>query len=263
MELRDLPDGWMTTRASLHAWCQAVTAFPRAAGDPDPRWGHVAMQPTGRGFAAATVTLADGRALASRIDLVDHAIVATAGDDILTFPLSDGPAPHDIGVALAGLASRHGSVIEADPERYGDTGAQPYDEGHAAAFLDAANAAVAAMNEVNADVSGEVTGPHLWPHGFDIATEWYSELLVEDNGSPANAQIALGWYPAERSYVYANPWPFEDQFADVALPHGAVWHRSGWEGAKLDVPKDGAVHASAVVDVARAVHEATRPALSR
>ena len=114
---------------------------------------------------------------------------------------------------------------------------------------------------LNAGLVGHTAGPHLWPHGFDIATEWLSDRIVAADGHEGRAQIAVGWYPGVDSYVYVNPWPFADSFASIDLPGSAAWHLEGWQGAKLDVPRGGALPIEEIVALARRVHEATTPVL--
>lgn len=219
------------------------------------------MDPTATGFAAAPTPLSDGTVLESEIDLVGHVIVVSAGEDRLVFDMSEGPSPRQVGEAIMALAQRHGSVIDVDEDRFSDEDAQVYDAGAASAFFDAANAFIAAVRRVNGALEGEIAGPHLWPHGFDVATEWFSPRTVAYDDTTANAQIATGWYQAEEAYLYVNPWPFKQEFADVALPAGAIWHREGWEGAKLDVPAGASVSTDDIIAVAAAVHTSTRGSL--
>ncbi|MCL1594599.1 MAG: hypothetical protein M3132_09635, partial [Actinomycetia bacterium] len=138
-----------------------------------------------------------------------------------------------------------------------------YDSAHAAVFLAVASSVVEAFDTINSSVPGEITGPHLWPHGFDIATEWYSPNMVDYEGTPTSAQIALGWYPSGDAYFYANPWPFEDAFLETELPAGATWNTEGWFGAKLDVAdvdrEDGV---ATVVALGVSVHDAARNTLT-
>jgi hypothetical protein len=258
--IEPLPDGWMATRGTLQKYAHALTAFPRVAAAPVQRWSHVSMDPTPRGFAAAGVPLADGTALISELDLVEHRIIVAAGDDRADIDLREGPSPVSVAAAVRRLASTHGSDIVIDPERASDGDPQPYVTAHAEAFLRSARAAVEAMRFLNESVDGETTGPHLWPHGFDIATEWYSERVVDYEGTPENAQISMGWYPAEPSYLYAKPWPFHDEFADHGLPAGGIWHRTGWEGARLDIVEP--VDVSTARDLGVAIHDIAGAMLS-
>lgn len=253
MGIAPLPPGWDITRGTLQRYSHALTAFPRAGAPQQPRWHHVAMEPTDRGLRAAPTPLADGTELTSEIDLVDHRIVARAGDDEVTIALGEGKSPVAVAEAIGELAERHGSIFDIDPDRVNDTTDQTYDPAHGSAFLVAARAAVEAMTALNAGLDGEVAGPHLWPHGFDIATEWYSERTVDYDGGDANAQIAMGWYPIEDAYLYVNPWPFEDSFAEQDLPGGASWHRSTWEGAKRDVTSE--ISVADATALARRIHD--------
>lgn len=261
MQIRDLPEQWEETRSSLQKYAQALTAFPRAAVPPDPRWRHVAMIPTPSGFATSPVPLADGSELVSLLDFDDHLVRVHAGTDELIVPLAEGWAPTRLATAIQRLTSQHGSVVAIDRDRVTDTDVPPYDREAGAAFAASARAAIEAMDRVNTGIRGEIAGPHLWPHGFDIATEWFSPKLVEYEGSDANAQIAMGWYPAKSSYVYVNPWPFSDDFAAKPLPAGAVWHRDGWHGAKLDIPAGGSIRVEDAATLGLAVHSIARESL--
>ncbi len=235
MSIEPLPQDWEPTRETLQRYAHALTALPRAGVPPHPRWAHVAMSLLPRGLTTASTPMADGTELVSMLDLVDNDIVVTAGDTRHVIDMTAGPSPKSVGDAVAAVAGEHGSSIDVDEERYSDDSAQEYDAQHAAAFLDVASSVVAAFDEINASVEGEITGPHLWPHGFDIATEWYSPALVDYEGTPTSAQIAIGWYPAGEAYLYANPWPFQDAFAAAELPDGAVWNTEEWFGAKITV----------------------------
>jgi hypothetical protein len=263
MQLRSLPEDWMSTRASLQAHAQAVTALPRAAAPLDPRWSHVAMVPHPAGFSTHPTPLADGTELVSVIDLEEHRVLTTAGDDVVEVDLQLRPSSVAVGSAALDLAARHGSEIDVDRERLGTDDPLDYEPAHAAAFLDASQVAVTAFAALESGLAGETAGPHLWPHGFDIAMEWFSEQLVRYDGSQANAQIATGWYPSDDSYVYVNPWPFRDDFAQIELPGGATWHFGDWKGARLDVPTGGGVTMDLVIELGTAVHEATADRIGR
>lgn len=259
MNMPQLPDDWEATRTTLQAYSQALTAIPRAAGVADDRWTHVAMGIVPHGLKTAPTPLADGSDLVATIDLVSHEVVIEAGDDTERIDLRAGPAPAAIGEAVLAFAARHGSVINADKERFADTEAGTYVSDHAGAFLAAAVFVADAFREMNESVPGEVTGPHLWPHGFDIATEWFSPIRVSHGESEASAQIAVGWYPAGDGYIYANPWPFQDAWGETSVLEGASWHLDGWQGAVLD--SAGVEHAE-LVAFGHAIHDLAREALS-
>ena len=263
MSVTVLPADWEATRASLQRYAHAVTALPRAGAPSHPRWNQVAMEVTPYGLVTAATPLGDGTQLVSAINLEDHQIVISAGDATRVFDLTDGPTPLEVGEAIAAIAAKHGSTIEVDASRYEDDSIQVYDSAHASAFLDVATTVADAFGEINAGIEGEITGPHLWPHGFDIATEWYSDKVVDYDGTPTSAQIAIGWYPAGDAYFYANPWPFEDSWTDVELPGNASWNTEGWYGALLNVAdiseESGAEN---VVALGEAVHAIAGETLS-
>ncbi len=259
MTMPPLPDDWADTRATLQAYGHALTAIPRAGATPDDRWDHVSMTITSSGLATAPTPLADGTGLVGTIDLVAHEIVITTGDDTERIDISGGPSSRSIGDAMLAAAAAHGSEIDADTDRFGTSDDLPYNRDHAAAFLAAASYASTAFEEMNASVPGEVAGPHLWPHGFDIATEWYSPKMVPNGDSEASAQIAVGFYPANESYFYANPWPYEDSWGQRPPVEGSTWHLEGWQGAVL--PPDGCANAD-IVAFGTAVHDLARATLS-
>lgn len=261
MLIEPLPASWPTTRHTLQAYAQALTAFPRAGAQHDPRWGHVAMELVFESLRSAPTPLGDGTALESEIDLHRHRIAITAGDDTTIFDMTEGPSPLAIGTAISHLVTTHGSSLDVDTDRFADAGPMEYDPTATIAFVTNARHVVSAMESVNERLDGEVTGPHLWPHGFDIATEWYSEKRVVDGDSEGNAQIAFGWYPgAEESYVYVNPWPFDDAFTDIEVSDAVVWNLEGWYGAKLDIP-EGGIEVREATRLAEAIHRGAGPAL--
>lgn len=253
MEIAPLPAGWDTTRSTLQKYAHALTAFPRAVAPSDPRWTHVSMNPSDSGLVAASVPLGAGTTLESELDLVEHRIVVRAGGDRIEVSIAEGPSPVAVAEQIAALAAEQGSLIPIDRQRVSDTAGLRYDAEHAAAFLASTRAVVAAMEALNETLTGETTGPHLWPHGFDVATEWYSDSLVDHDEIKANAQIAMGWYPTEQAYLYVNPWPFDDTFTAADLPNGAVWHTDGWYGAMQEITEPVAIEEATALG--RAVHD--------
>lgn len=259
MTMPQLPADWEDTRTTLQAYAHALTAIPRAAGTPDDRWNYVAMSIDLVGLLSAPTPLADGSELISTIDLKSHEIVIIAGDEAETIDISNGPSSLSVGQAAVSLAARHGSVIDADEDRFGGPDALVYNKDHAGAFYAAAAFAAEAFTHMNGSLAGEIAGPHLWPHGFDIATEWYSSKMATYGDTEASAQIAVGFYPSNQSYFYANPWPFDEDWASHPLPSGAGWHLEGWQGGEL--PPAGLDQAS-IVAFGLSVHSIAGRALS-
>lgn len=260
MTMPNLPADWTDTRSTLQAYGQAITALPRAAGVPDDRWNHVSMTVTSEGLVSAPTPLGDGTELVGVIDLTSHEIVLSAGDHTERIDISTGPSSRSIGAAMVSMAAQHGSDIDVETDRFGGSEELQYSADHATTFHAASLVAVAAFEEMNLSVPGETAGPHLWPHGFDIATEWYSTTMVPHGDGEAPAQIAVGFYPSNDSYFYANPWPFEEPWGEEVPVDGGSWHLEDWQGVVLpakDLSKRG------IVALGTAVHELARDSLSQ
>ncbi|MDA2979349.1 MAG: DUF5996 family protein [Actinomycetota bacterium] len=269
MQMPPLSPGWEPTRLTLQRYANAVAALPRAGALHDDRWSHVSLHPTdlsdgGRGLASAPTPLSDGSLLVSTLDIGNHQIHIEAGSDLVSVDVSAGPSPKSVGEAVAALAAAHGSNIEVDVSRYDDASEQIYDHSHATAWHRNTMWVVDTFAMLTKGVDGEVAGPHLWPHGFDIATEWFSTKTVGEGESEASPQIAVGFYPSEEdAYFYANPWPFDSAWADAPMPDGVHWHVDGWQGAVLPAANlGGADDRQQVLDFARGVHSLARDALS-
>lgn len=259
MTMPQLPADWEDTRTTLQAYAQALTAIPRAAGTPDDRWNHVAMTVDLNGLVTAPTPLADGTELTGTIDLVTNDVVFVAGDDVERIDIGGGPSSLSIGEAMLAVAARHGSDIEADRDRFGNSNPLPYNAEDASAFFASVSYVDAAFQEMNASLTGEIDGPHLWPHGFDIVTEWYSDKQVPFGDGEASAQIAVGFYPANESYFYANPWPYEESWGETPPFEGSSWHLEGWQGAVI--PPSG-MTTDDIVGFGKSVHDLAKDALS-
>lgn len=218
------------------------------------------MKPTARGFAAAEFAIAGGEMVRSQIDLEAHRIELEVGDAGTTVDLTAEPSPHLVGSTLSDMVASAGGAVDVESQRYESNQSLAYDTNHASAFWSSAQAAIAALDQVRSHVEGETAGPHLWPHGFDIAFEWYSPHTFAYEGSEASAQIAFGWYPGESQYLYVNPWPFSASFADLLLPGDATWHREGWDGAEQTIGQGG-LGTSEVVELGTFVYEHTESVL--
>jgi hypothetical protein len=259
MTMPQLPADWEDTRTTLQAYAQALTAFPRAAGTPDDRWNHVAMKVNTFGLVTAATPLADGTELIGTIDFVTDEVEIAAGDDVHRIDMTTGPSSLSVGEAMLAAAARHGSDIEIDRDRLGGTDQLPYNSADAEAFFASISYVNAALEEMNASLSGEIDGPHLWPHGFDIVTEWYSTRKVPYGDSEAAAQIAVGFYPANESYFYANPWPYEEAWGEEPPFGGSTWHLEGWQG--VVIPPDG-MTTEAIAGFGASVHDLAKASLS-
>jgi len=234
-----LPGGRADTLDSLHAYAHAAAALPRIHAVPHPQWRHISLRVRADGLSTVAMGLPGGGSAYVRMDPRLHEVVfETSGGERRAFPMNAGLTAAEMGDALIATGAEFGLEGDCDRSKFEDDGDRPYDEGHAAAIFDAFAAAGGVMAIHRNRIGGTVGPIQLWPHGFDLAFEWYGTRMVEHEENGANgrvpAQINLGFYPAGDAYFYSNPWPFDAaELLTVELPDGARWHTDGWEGSVL------------------------------
>jgi hypothetical protein len=268
--LQPMSDDMEPTRATLHAYAHAVGAIPRVHAIPHPRWWHISLNVNATGFVTDTMSLPDGGVFQIRMDFRTHDIVVeTNRGETARFSMTDGITAKQLGADLIEAVASLGLSGDYDSSKFDDDEPRPYDPEMAAAFFVVIADAHQVLQRHRATLSGELGPIQLWPHGFDLAFEWFgTRTVVHDEGGEAvssPAQLNLGFYPAGRAYFYSNAWPYEaEALSDTELPHGAAWQTEGWEGSILYYDQvvglpDGAER---VTDYAAAVYEAAAPTLS-
>jgi hypothetical protein len=264
-----MDEAWEPTRATLHAYAKVVGAVARAHAVFHPKWWHVSLKVRPNGLVTDNLPLPGGGSLALRMDLVNDAVVLEASDGSVTsIAMTDGLTGTEFAGALFAAVADYGLEGPYMREKYEDDTPRDYDP-QAATQLMAVLVNANTMFERRWATLGDSVGPiQLWPHGFDIAFEWYGsrvEEYEEDDEVQAHpAQLNFGLYPGGRAYFYSNPWPFEsDQLVRTELPHGAEWHTEGWEGSVLyyDQVAGDPDGETKVLEYAAAVMNAARPTL--
>jgi len=265
-----LPTDGEPTRSTLHAYAHAVGALPRAHAVAHPLWWHVSLKVRPDGFVTEPMPLPAGGAAFVRMDpRVALIVFETSSGESRSFPMNAGLTATEMGNALIAAGSEFGLSADYERSKFEDDDPRPYVEGDAMGFFGALVAADGALAIQRNRLEGTVGPIQLWPHGFDLAFEWFGTRTVpaaegvEPNEVPA--QLNLGFYPAGDAYFYSNPWPFEaDALLEVDLPGGAEWHTEGWEGSIL--PYAGIVDTKNGLDrflaYAAAVFDATAPTLT-
>jgi hypothetical protein len=256
--LPQLPDDFAATRATLHAYAQGVGAIARAYAE-----AH-------QGLATDPVPLPNGETLKLRMDLSSHdVVVTTSSGDLHTVSMTAGLTGTEFAERLIVIAGRYGLEGEYHRERFESDEDRLYDPEAAALFFTVLYDVAGAFESRRATLTGEVSPVQLWPHGFDLAFEWFGtrvETLEEDGKIAAYpSQLNLGFYPAGRAYFYSNPWPFEaDRLLDKPLPHGGEWHTEGWQGSILYYDQLQGDHDAKkkLLEYAAAVFEAVAPTLT-
>jgi hypothetical protein len=267
--LPDIPDSWEATRATLHAYAGAVGSISRAHGIAHPRWWHVSLKIRPTGLVTDPIPLPDGGTLDVRMDVREHTVVleSSAGDHH-SIPMDAGRTSTALGGELIDAAARMGLTGGVDRFRFENDEPRPYDDATARLMFDIFTDVATVFERHRAALPGTVGMVQLWPHGFDLAVEWFGTRSVEyeENGETVEypGQLNLGFFPGGEPYFYSNPWPFErDRLTRLALPHGARWTHDEFEGSIL--PYAALVGdpewREKLADYARAVFEAASPTL--
>jgi hypothetical protein len=255
---------WPATRHLLHGFATALALVPRRYAAPHPRWWHVGLTIGPEGATTVPVPLPGGGVLVLRLDLVRHvgSALLPEGERVIA-DLRYHPVDRFLS-ELGHLVDSLGLPIDsAMPVEF--AGAGPYDEG-AAASAGRTLSAVARALEHHAASRPGATGPvHLWPHNFDLSTEWFPHRgTVADRKARDEPRITLGFDPAATDqYFYSSPWPFTPTLLDQPLPEGATWHTEGWTGAILpfETVADGPDGLDRVARFAEAVERIAAPTL--
>lgn len=237
--LPPLPEDWEPTRATLHAYAHAVGAIPRAHAAPHPRWWHISLEVRPDGLATDAMPLPEGGTFFVRMDLRSHTIVVeTSTGERREVPLAAGLTGTEMGEWLISAVSELGLEGDYTTGKFASDEARVYDPAAAEAFFQALTSVAHLMTVHRNALTGEVGPIQFWPHGFDLAFEWFGTRVeeYEEDGELTEypSQLNVGFYTTGRAYLYSNPWPFEaDQLLDAPLPSGAAWNTEGWQGSIL------------------------------
>ncbi len=265
-----LPEDLEPTRATLHAYAHAVGVIPRTHAISHPKWWHISLQVQPHGLATESMLLPDGRSFWVRMDLHAHSTVIDVSDGSShAIDMGAGLTATEFGDRLVAAVGELGLDGEYDRDRYVNDDPRPYDPAVAASYFDALVHIERTMEAHRSSLEGSVGPIQMWPHGFDLAFEWFGTRVekYEENGEMVEypSQLNFGFYPGGRAYFYSNPWPFDGpRLTSIALPHGAEWHTEGWEGTILyyDLLAGDPDGPAKLVEFGRAVHAAAAPTLT-
>lgn len=266
-------DGFEPTRQTLHLYSQAVGIVPRAHGIAHPKWWHISLKVRPDGLATDNVPLPDGGILGLRLDLRQHQIVLeTSRGDVRSFSMKAGLTGTEMGEIIITAVAEFGLSGEYARAKFESDEPRIYDPDQARRYFDLLVEVDRIFKTHKASLKGE-TGPvQVWPHGFDLAFEWFGTRIVtrEEHGQVQAfpAQLNLGFYPGNTdtaSYFYSNPFPFEaEKLLDKPLPAGARWHTDGWQGTLLPYAAvvNDAQGENKLVAYAQTVYDLTAPLLA-
>jgi hypothetical protein len=220
------------------------------------------------------MSLPNGGTFSLKMDLRQHKVIlSTSGGDGREFSMTEGLSATAFGDQVLGAVADLGLTGEYVREKFENDEPREYDPALAENFLTAVVSADSVLKKHRAGLSGEPGPVQLWPHGFDLAFEWFGTRVMEyeEHGQVEKypSQLNFGFSPGEPShpepYFYSNPWPFEaDVLLDKSLPSGGRWFTAGWQGSML--PYDKLVGASEagerLLAYFRAVYDFAAPTLS-
>jgi hypothetical protein len=207
------------------------------------------------------------------MDLLGHRVVLfTSRGEVRGFSMREGLSASAFGDRVLGAVADLGLSGKYAREKFENDEPREYDPAAAEDYFTALVNAERVFKKHRAGLGGEVGPVQLWPHGFDLAFEWFGTRTVayEERGETQQypSQINLGFSPGDpdhpEPYFYSNPWPFEtDRLLGKPLPSGARWFTEGWQGSMLEY--DSLVGDSQAEEnllaYARAVYDLASPTL--
>ncbi len=237
-------EGLDQTRKTLHAYSKVIGMVPRALAEPHPMWWHVAFTVVPNGLISRNIVLPDGGLFHMRLDIRrGEAVLVTAEGVQWTRELTRGESPNQLAEKLFARVAEYGLEGEYDPEKYASDEPLQLDLPLAKRYWRAVVNVETVLRKRWNHTKGNLGPLQIWPHGFDMAFEWFGTRTVEyeEAGEITSypSQLNFGWSPGEPShpapYFYSNPWPFEaSQLTGHELPHGARWVDSSWQGSLLE-----------------------------
>jgi hypothetical protein len=232
-------DGFELTRQTLHNYANVIGVVSRTHAAFHPQWWHISLRVTERGLKTAVMPLHDGGTFWLEMDLHHHNILLqTSYGGTQAFSMTDGLTGNEMGDAVLTAVTDLSLTGEYAREKFASDEPRPYDPVQADHFFTVLTAVHRIFSDHRATLTGKMGPIQVWPHGFDMAFEWFGTRIEshEEHGKIKEqpAQLNLGFYPGGNPYFYSNPWPFAtDRLLNKPLPEGAVWHTEGWQGSML------------------------------
>lgn len=265
-------DGFEPTRQTLQLYSRVSGAVLAAHAHHHPRWWHISLKVVPDGLVTDGIPLPTGGLLTLKMDLRNHEIVLVDQGQVgRAFDMTLGTPASAIGDAVLSAVAELGLTGPFPRDKFENDQTRDYDPAQAQRFLDVLVRVDRIFKQHRASLLGEVGPVQLWPHGFDLAFEWFGSRVqsIEEQGQVQHvpAQLNLGFYPGDPDtapYFYSNPWPFETEFLlDKPLPAEARWHTEGWQGTILPYAAlvDDLNAEERLLAYARTVYELARPTL--
>jgi hypothetical protein len=265
--------GWEPTRDTLHWYIKGVGVIPRAHAVSQPKWWHISLKVQPEGLVTEPMPLSDGHTFYLSTNLREHRVtLTTSRGEKRDFSMLEGLTSKKFAQELLAAVEDFGLGGDYAHQKYQNDDPRQYDPEMVERYLVALLNVDRIFKQHRNNLEGEKGPVQLWPHGFDLAFEWFGTRTVEyEEGGKVTtypSQLNLGFSPGDSGhpepYFYSNPFPFEaEKLVDKPLPEGASWHTEGWQGTIL--PYSALVEDERAADrllaYARAVYEICEPVL--
>lgn len=261
---------WTPTRDTLHAYSRVLGAILRAHAEPEPDWSHTSLVLDDDGLASRPFSTRRGD-VRMRLDLRRQRFELDAPGGVVSISLDGGLSATELADEVERRGEALGVKLAPDPAYYANDRPTGYHSAKAENYLHALHDIARTFESVRQGFDGEVTGMQLWPHHFDLAFEWRGKDVTyqSKDGSEKSAQaiVAFGFSTGDDShpgaYVYANPWPFDEELAGHELPGDASWYTEAWKGSIYPYAALDGANEQPLRDYLDTVFQLASPALAR
>lgn len=232
-------DGFEPTRQTLHNYANVIGVVPRSHAAFHPLWWHISLRMTEWGLKTAVIPLPDNQSFWLEMDLRHHNILLqTSYGGTQAFSMTAGLTGTEMGERVLTAVTDLGLPGQYAHEKFENDEPRIYEPAQAEKFFTVLTHIHRIFAGHRAALTGKMGPIQVWPHGFDMAFEWFGTRVEthEEHGEIKTlpSQINLGFYPGGDPYFYSNPWPFAaGRLLDKPLPAGASWHTEGWQGSIL------------------------------
>ena len=126
--LPSLPDNFGPTRATLHAYANAIGAIPRIHAEPHDKWWHVSLKVTPHGLETDAMALPDGGTFNLRMDFQSHEVVVAANTET-RIGMGEGLTGTEMGDRLIAAVAALGLDGDYNREKFESDDPREYDPG--------------------------------------------------------------------------------------------------------------------------------------
>ncbi|WP_421725814.1 DUF5996 family protein [Bauldia sp.] len=237
-------DEWVSTKETLHLFCQIIGKIRLKAHPKLNHWWHVTLYPSVRGLTTGRIPYGNG-SFEILLDVIDHRVVITTSDgDLESFDIP-GQSVATFYTALIETLHRLGIDVPILAEPYDNKSTVPFgnDTEHAAYDTDAVHrfwqvisAASTIMEIYRGRFAGKSTPVHLYWHSFDLVLTRFSGRAAplenartqSDREAYSHEVISFGFWPGDDTApapaFYSYTYPEPPGLKDAPLkPDRALW----------------------------------------